>query len=516
MITRINLIINLKILGTGKKIKKSIPNIRKFFFMLLSLILGLTWQFNVYAQELDYSDESGKAAEIIKNSKQYQNFLALQKNIAEENGDRVRKFEVFVNNVNVRIVPTDDSITEVTYNGYPRINLFRKNAYDYVFQRNDSIILNEKGSFEFINLKPIYDGEIKKLISFFKKIESLKGFSIEEDSYELKELDLHGFSNVKYLRLYKVSYESIKIPEKNSIKDFKVAFSKVKNIEGIGFLKHLENLNLIRVKVSDLNGLEYSKDLKRIDIGAPKEKGFHIENIPDLSNFSKLELLIFNSKYTKGVDGIENLHNLKRLHVGSEFNYEGIDFPDSLEYLHLAGLENNKMPNLFGNNKLKELGIARTSISKVEGFSDLKKLEKLNLVSNEIKEISDLDSLKSLKILSLSGNRIRSIENIEKLNLLEELDLSYNMIESTKGLSKNLNLKRVNLENNKIKKVEDVNNLTNLIVLDLVFNPIEEFDYSTVNNLTNTKIRLSDTPVGDAMTKAEKKKYRKLNKMLFF
>ena len=70
MNTRINLKSRLKILGAGKTIKKNMSNIRKLFFILLSLMLGLTWQFNAFAQELDYADNSGKAAEIIKNSEQ--------------------------------------------------------------------------------------------------------------------------------------------------------------------------------------------------------------------------------------------------------------------------------------------------------------------------------------------------------------------------------------------------------------------------------------------------------------
>ncbi|EAQ66660.1 hypothetical protein MED121_12070 [Marinomonas sp. MED121] len=72
------------------------------------------------------------------------------------------------------------------------------------------------------------------------------------------------------------------------------------------------------------------------------------------------------------------------------------------------------------------------------------------------------------------------------------------------------------LSYNEIEKVEDVNKLEGIELLSLFENPIEAFDYSEVEKLNQTKILLYDTPVGDAMTKAEKKKYRKLNRQLGF
>ena len=287
----------------------------------------------------------------------------------------------------------------------------------------------------------------------------------------------------------------------------------INSISNLGELNELELFKATNLLFDNLDELSNSKKLKNLVLIHQNNR---ISKLPNLNNFKDLEYLSFNSKYVKKILGIESLLKLKSLFVGLYFNFENIKFPNSIEIMHLSGVENFKMPNLKGNVNLKKLSISGTSIKKIEGLDDLVNLEELNFLRNKVEEISDLEKLKKLKKLNLSGNNIENIENIEELNSLEELDLSYNMIKSTKGMNKNLNLKRVDLEQNKIKKVEDVNNLTNMIVLNLVFNPIEEFDYSSVNNLTNTKIRLSDTPVGDSMTKAEKKKYRKLNRMLFF
>ena len=507
---------NLTVSDFGKDIKRFMSNLSRSFFMLLSLMIGLTWQFNAFAQELDYADESGKAAEIIKNSEQYQAFLKLQKKIAEENGDRVRKFEVYVDGINSKIYPAKGLVSQSGYYAFPRINVHNESIIGNLTSGNDLVLLNARGDIEYINLTPKYDYEIENIFEIISEKNSIKGLSFKKVLFDNKVLDLRGFNKLKYLRLNDTNYEEIIFPIDNAITSLELFFSPIRKLKGIEKLAELENINLRLVNLMSLDGIENSKRLLRLEIGKSMNSDFYISELPHLKAFKDLEFLSFNAKYLKNVEGIDDLHNLKRLSVGKDFNYTGLDFPDSLEILYLRGKNNTEMPNLSGNTKLKKLFLSGTSVKRIEGLDELVNLEELYFVKNEVGEISDLEKLKKLKKLNLSGNNIENIENIEELNSLEELDLSYNMIESTKGLSKNLNLKRVNLEKNKIKKVEDVNNLTNLIVLDLVFNPIEEFDYSSVNNLMNTKIRLSDTPVGDAMTKAEKKKYRKLNRMLFF
>ena len=379
---------------------------------------------------------------------------------------------------------------------------------------NDFLLLDENGRIKFLVLNVKYKEEVKLVSEFFEYYDDeLIGLSFKRNREFHVVLDFSEFKKLKFLSIKNMKVENIIFPYKSELISVELFLTDINSISNLGELNELELFKATNLLFDNLDELSNSKKLKNLVLIHQNNR---ISKLPNLNNFKDLEYLSFNSKYVKKILGIESLLKLKSLFVGLYFNFENIKFPNSIEIMHLSGVENFKMPNLKGNVNLKKLSISGTSIKKIEGLDDLVNLEELNFLRNKVEEISDLEKLKKLKKLNLSGNNIENIENIEELNSLEELDLSYNMIKSTKGMNKNLNLKRVDLEQNKIKKVEDVNNLTNMIVLNLVFNPIEEFDYSSVNNLTNTKIRLSDTPVGDAMTKAEKKKYRKLNKMLFF
>ena len=213
MNTRINLKSRLKILGAGKTIKKNMSNIRKLFFILLSLMLGLTWQFNAFAQELDYADNSGKAAEIIKNSEQYQSFLALQKRIAEENGDRVRKFEVAVDGVNAEVINEDLRFVKNSplKNPFIRTKDTRRTFELY----NDFLLLDENGRIKFLVLNVKYKEEVKLVSEFFEYYDDeLIGLSFKRNREFHVVLDFSEFKKLKFLSIKNMKVENIIFPIK--------------------------------------------------------------------------------------------------------------------------------------------------------------------------------------------------------------------------------------------------------------------------------------------------------------
>ena len=510
MISRISPKGNLIVPDFGKDIKRFKSNLSRSFFMLLSLMFGLTWQFNVYAQELDYSDKSGKATEIIKNSQQYQGFLALQKKIAEKHGKRVRKFEVYVDGVNSKLIKSKDDLTDVSYSAFPYLNFDKKNKLNKFEFLRDSIVLSEKGHVIYFSFTPKYKSEIKYVIENF---ENLIGVSINKDKTGLLNLDL---SYLEYLSFFKVndsSYEKIIFPIKNNLISLEALFTPVNEFKNLINLNLLENLVLRKVELINLNDLLNVKTLVRIDVSG---SGKNMTGVLDLSHYQNLIFLSFNSKYVKEVKGIETLNKLERLYVGESFNFKGVDFPNSLIQLQLAGKENTEFPNLKENVNLKILSITSTNIKRIDKIYNLINLEELNLFGNKIEKISGLNNLKKLRELNLPSNKINKIEGLSKLDSLLKINLEYNeiiIIEGFEGLSK---LKEILLGHNKIKSIEEINDLVGIELLSLYENPIETFDYSEVEMLNNTKILLYDTPVGDAMTKAEKKKYRKLNRQLSF
>ncbi|WP_036178417.1 leucine-rich repeat domain-containing protein [Marinomonas sp. MED121] len=498
---------NLAELSSGKGFKKSMSNIRKSFFMLLSLMLGLTWQFNAYAQELDYADKSGKAAEIIKKSKQYQDFLAFQEKIAQENGDRVRKFETFVDGYNTNLINTTDDLSDIVYGAFPNINIHRKTKIKNFEFLENYVVLNDSGNVTYLSVSPKYSFEIKYVIENFN---ALKGLSIRNDNSGLAVLDLKKLKNVSYVKIHKSKYKKLILPSENEIVSLEILFTPINEISNLKSMTSLQNLVLDGVKIKSLNELTENSYLQRMDIISSSNS---IKEIPDLSGFINLVYLTFNSKNIEEIKNISSLKSLKRLSVGSSFNFQEIDFPDSLVHLQLAGMQNTRMPNLKGNINLKDLTISRTRIRSIER---LEELEKLNLIKNEISEISGLNNLKNLKVLNLLGNGIMKIQGLSKLVGLEKINLQYNKIEKIEGFENLPNLESVLLGYNEIKEIDAINFMTWLDVLSLNNNPIDTFDYQSIVGLENTKLIIRDTPLSDVLTDEEKEKYYDTHRYLRF
>ncbi|EAQ66661.1 leucine-rich protein [Marinomonas sp. MED121] len=416
---------NLAELSSGKGYKKSMSNIRKSFFILLSLMLGLTWQFNAYAQELDYADKSGKAAEIIKNSKQYQAFLALQKKIAEKNGDRVRKFRIVVDGVNGKEFYREFNEITKKESYYPYIEMKNNKSIELL---KDFLYLNFDGTIKYINLSPKYKTELNRVIGFFKNKKELLGFSSSPsfgNDFHYEKLDFTSFRNIKYLHLNDVDIEKLYLPKVSDLESIRLYSTNTKRIINLDKSESLKNFEVKGLILNDFSLLEKSKKLKQLDILNSKDSTL---KIPNLFNYKKLQYLSIISKSIEPFIGISDLLELKFLYVNSNYKFNDIRFPNKIEEIYLSGIENIKIPNLKNNKKLRELGITRTKIKKIEGLDSLNYLETLNLVSNDIEEISGLNNLINLKVLNLSGNKIKRVEGLSMLKNVEKINLKYNKI----------------------------------------------------------------------------------------
>ncbi|MBC2323938.1 MucBP domain-containing protein, partial [Listeria booriae] len=109
------------------------------------------------------------------------------------------------------------------------------------------------------------------------------------------------------------------------------------------------------------------------------------------------------------IEGVQYLHNLKRLYIG-----DGVwsGFVENLDLL--AGLD-----------KLEELSIVRSKVQDISGITNLTNLRYLYLSDNNITDASPIAGLTKLEYISLdSGNNIQSLAPFRQLTNLKKLYLN--------------------------------------------------------------------------------------------
>lgn len=207
------------------------------------------------------------------------------------------------------------------------------------------------------------------------------------------------------------------------LKKLEIGNLKIKEINGLGNLALLEELDLSYNEISEIKGLETLRNLKRLKLSHNK-----IEHIQGLENLTKLEDLDLIYNKVASISGLEHQKNLK--------------------FLNLAENQINEIKNLDNLKNLKKLRLDSNQISEIKGLENLVSLEELNLFDNQIKEIIGLKKLKNLKKLNLECNQISEIKNLKNLKNLEFLKLAYNKIHELKGLPRLKKLRSVKLQGN--------------------------------------------------------------------
>jgi Leucine-rich repeat (LRR) protein len=143
---------------------------------------------------------------------------------------------------------------------------------------------------------------------------------------------------------------------------------------------------------------KHAKELTPIDSLAVSDYSLNlcIKNTGRLY-IEEINALICNNKGIQYLDGIEQLTELKSLHLN--FNQiEDISPILELEKLNILYLSDNKIQNL-------------------EPLSELTQLSELAIQKNNIKDISPLLSITSLKALYARSNRIYDFPALHSLNL---------------------------------------------------------------------------------------------------
>ncbi|CAL6082375.1 leucine-rich_repeat domain-containing protein [Hexamita inflata] len=303
-----------------------------------------------------------------------------------------------------------------------------------------------------------------------------KKLEIRNNDY-LTNISFINYIDIDYLKIEKCSNVLIELNTKKII-ELHIIECELNTTLGIHEFINLQVLVLSRNRITQLNGLELSSHLQKLD--------FSYNSLTDISSLSHLKQLQYLDL------------------TGCDANLCPIEGLTELTYLSLSQTKLENTSLLSKLTKLQELYLFYNSLMSLSGLQNMQDLRKLDVASNILKDISvlkllsltelnisqnyniDLHSLlfmKSLKKLSIFNTRLHGevLVNLKNLVNLEELYLSNidpidNILLDIYHLKSLKKLKKLDLYMNNVIDITALQDLNNLQELNLEYNKIQSFD----------------------------------------
>ncbi|KAH7721497.1 leucine Rich Repeat family protein [Aphelenchoides avenae] len=199
-----------------------------------------------------------------------------------------------------------------------------------------------------------------------------------------------------------------------------------------------------------------------------------VDAIPDLSRFTKLELLGFRNNLLTSIIGnfVHTTLTELDLYENQIAEISGLDALVNLEILDISYNRLRKIQGLTKLVKLKRICLLHNKIDKIEGLDTLVNLELLELGDNRIKAIENLANQHNLRELYLGKNKIRKIENIAHLSQLRVLNLPGNRITKLQNLDTLVDLEELHVAEQGIQSFAGIQKLNKLKLIDAAKNSI--------------------------------------------
>ena len=313
----------------------------------------------------------------------------------------------------------------------------------------------------------------------------------------------------------------------NSIKTLTLDGSKysITSLSGISELRSLKTLNLLNIKVNDLNGIESCGLLNNIYFNDCEIGDF--SKLSSIYSLNKLYLNLSNNinqnisneqikKLAKGLEKASNISNLEYFGIFGRYNYldrTGYDFDEkkgkySYTLLKFNTTTNNYdfLENLLSNcSDISDLSKINSNVKKSIKYMYLQDL-RINDVSclNDFCAIQELCVANDINLKNLSGMSNKShlyylIAQCSGLEDISALSESSNIIDvsiyrsnlmSLNGLKGN-SLKNIYAYNCKITNIDALSNMPKVSYLNLENNTFKKEDntylykLSTINALKN-------------------------------
>jgi hypothetical protein len=337
----------------------------------------------------------------------------------------------------------------------------------------------------------------------FSKIVGSLSHVLAEMSWE----DAHTIQKASPLILPFLEIPELRHVLSEKVKRLELTGSQVEDLNGLGYLKNLERLNLTNTKklkslsvvgleklidinllgshVQEIVGLETLSKLARVSLEDAKLINFLPPSVDvlqvspsDVENFSEL----LNEK-------LPNLTNLNLIPSGNQKSLNNFEIKGHQSLNKITLRSTMQYVNFENMPQLTDLNILHSNIRDLS-LKSLPKLEDINLKGKNVEKLSlrnlgnltglrldntkklqelELHSLPTLQTISLSGSLVNAIHGVNPENLPNLKRIAFDETAQLEEVSlKGLNsVEDINFANSGIRRIEGLNNLPNLRTLNL-------------------------------------------------
>lgn len=209
----------------------------------------------------------------------------------------------------------------------------------------------------------------------------------------------------------------VQIPDKNleqAIRDELELPDTIINITQT-HMKSLTRLDAYARSITDVTGLEFAMNLRRIDLG----DNFGLNDINPIENLTNLTWLSLGGTKIEDLAPLEKLTKLQTLYILSTpiADLEPLKMLTSLIVIDAGRCKISDVTPLATLTNLKDLQISDNLIEDITPISNLTQLIELNLSHNQIADVLPLASLTHLEKLWIEGNQITDHSPLDALSL---------------------------------------------------------------------------------------------------
>ena len=186
-------------------------------------------------------------------------------------------------------------------------------------------------------------------------------------------------------------------------------------------IEKVQTLNLSGKGITDLNGLNVFKNLKKLSLANNK-----IQDLSKISTLTNLEELVLNNNSIKNLKGVESLTKLSKLI-----------------------LNNNQITDVSSIEKLTKLSVVNLNNNQLTNLGALKSLSSLKEIYADNNNIKSTPAFNSVNKLSMKNNKVNLNTTNGEVNVTELLALVKNK-NSKLYTENNLVCSNCKIDNNKI------------------------------------------------------------------
>lgn len=271
-------------------------------------------------------------------------------------------------------------------------------------------------------------------------------------------------------------------------------YVEIADLEGIQYFSNLEEVNLDRLKTTDISILQKLSNLKKLTLEVTGTTHNAIDLSP-IKGLTKLEYLKLNQLEDISIETIGELKALKTIDIMN---------PRFTKSISLQPL--SELPNLV-TLLLSNTGSADKSLS----FTDIASISELKLKTLRLTQFTedDLGFLEKMTLvtnLNLSGCNVEQLEMLSGLTQLTSLSVSssYNSLSSyaiqdLRALAALTNLTYLEVSSSRLQSLDGISGLKKLSNLTVFGNALT--DFSIVKDLPKlTYLGINDNQIADYST----------------